>query len=301
MACLINKVVVNPRYKKIAPDTHFRLYHNELGLYPKQDYYINVDCGRCINCFRKYMSAWRFRLLHECLSLSPEQMSRTYFATLTIEPKFYTEKKLLLKKYVRQFLEHVRYKCKHSPRHFIVTERGEKRNRLHFHAIFFDAPFPRSLLHKLWKYGFVEVRLLNAPPYNVSQSISYCTSYVTKGKKGRIENVISPENFPLVLVSPGLGLHYLRKSPINHRQRGQLIPLTYDVNGVPRSLPRYLRNKVFTESELKFLKDDYFKNSSPDVIPEPPYYIGSREYTDYSVYLAECVNIKHQYKQIYGK
>lgn len=301
MACLISKVVVNPRYKKIAPDTHFRLYHSEFGQYPKQDYYVNVDCGRCVNCFRKYMSAWRFRLIHECLGLSREQMSRTYFATLTFENRFYTEKKPLLKKYVRQFLEHVRYVCKSSPRHFIVTERGEDKNRLHFHAIFFDAPFQMALLHKLWKYGFVKVRRLNSPPYTVSQSISYCTSYVTKGKKGRIENIIAPENYPLVLVSPGLGKHYLKKPSLNHRQNGTLISTTFDPNGFARSLPRYLRQKVFNEDELKFLKDDYFKNSHPDVIPDGPYYIGSQLYTDYTIYLKKCVDIKHEYNNIYGK
>lgn len=247
------------------------------------------------------MSAWRFRLLHECLSLSPQQMNNTYFATLTIEPKYYTEKKYLLKQYVRKFLEHVRYKCKHSPRHFIVTERGEDRNRLHFHAIFFDAPFPMSLLHKLWRYGFVKVRKLNSPPYIVSQSISYCTSYVTKGKKGRIENVIPPENYPLVLVSPGLGKSYIHNNTSVHHQRGILFPMSFDLNGKPRSLPRYLRQKVFNESELKMLKDDYFTQISDDVIPDGPYYIGNREYTDYSTYLSACADIKHQYNKIYGK
>lgn len=277
-----------------------KLYHETLGLYPRKDYFVNVDCGRCINCFRKYMSAWRFRLIHECLSMSREQMNRTYFATLTLEPKYYTDKKHLLKKYIRQFLEHVRYRCGSSPRHFIVTERGEKKNRLHFHAIFFDAPFKRSLLHNLWKYGFVAVRLLNEPPYTVSQSISYCTSYVTKGKKGIVENVIKPEDYPIVLVSPGLGSSYVSKNRFIHHQN-VLFPMAFDLNGTVRSLPRYLRQKVFNPDELTLLKDDYFDNYSDDVIPDPPYYIGNREYTDYSSYLSACADIKFQYKQIYGK
>lgn len=278
-----------------------KLYHETLGIYPKRDYFVNVDCGRCINCFKKYMSAWRFRLLHECLSLNPHQMSRTFFATLTLEPKFYTEKKSLLKKYVRQFLEHVRYKTGKSVRHFIVTERGEEKNRLHFHAIFFDVSFPMNWFHNLWKYGFVKVRKLNSPPYTVSQSISYTTTYVTKGKKGQIKNIIPPEDYPLVLVSPGLGTSYVRKYSSIHHQSGHLIPFAYDVNGSPRSLPRYLRQKVFNDKELNFLKDEYFKNSSSDVIPEPPYFIGNVRYDDYSVYLSKCVDVKYEYKLIYGK
>lgn len=301
MACLINRVVVNPRYKKIAPDTHMKLYHETLGLYPRKDYFVNVDCGRCINCFRKYMSRWRFRLLHECMSLSPQQMERTYFATLTLEPRYYTERRSKLKLMVRKFLEHVRYVAGNSPRHFIVTERGEERNRLHFHAIFFDVDFSMSHLHRLWKFGFVKVRRLVSPPYTLSQSISYCTSYVTKGKKGKIANVIKPEDYPLVLVSPGIGSSYVSKCKGFHHQRGQLIPFALGVDGSIVSLPRYLRQKVFSEKELLFLKDEYFDKFSSDVIPDPPYYIGGVQYDDYSVYLNKCADIKHEYQSIYVK
>lgn len=300
MACLIQRIVVNPRYKKIAPDSHFKLYHHEHGLFPKQDYFLNVDCGRCLNCFRKYMSRWRFRLLYECLALSPSQMDRTYFVTLTLENKFYTEKKLELKKYVRKFLERLRYRTGKSVRHFIVTERGEKKNRLHFHAIFFDVHFNMAELYKYWLYGFIEYRKLRSPPYTLSQSISYCTSYVTKGKKGHIDYVITPENYPLVLVSPGLGASYVSKMHSYHHQN-ILVPFALDPTGHVVGLPRYLRQKIFSESELKFLKDDYFRNYSPDVIPDPPYYIGGVSYDDYSVYLSKCLDIKHQYNSIYGK
>lgn len=247
------------------------------------------------------MSSWRFRLLHECLSLSPQEMDRTYFATLTIEPRYYTERRPLLKKYVRQFLEYTRYKFKHSVRHFIVTERGEERNRLHFHAIFFNTDIPMSAFHNLWKYGFVKIRKLRSPPFSVSQSISYCTSYVTKGKKGIIENIIKPENYPLVLVSPGLGKGYVTKSyPIHHQYNGTLFTSAFELNGTLRSLPRYLRQKVFSPTELMMLKDDYFRNYDVDLIPDPPYFIGNIEYSDYSVYLTALVDIKHQYNLIYG-
>lgn len=300
MACLIPRTIVNPHYKKIAPDTHDFLYNDVYGLFPKKDYFIQIPCGRCINCFRKYMSQWRTRLLYELLYYSREQISRTYFATLTIEPKFYTEKKPLLKKYIRQFLEHVRYKTTRSPRHFIVTERGEDKSRLHFHAIFFDCNFPKSHLAKFWKYGFVKVRDLVTPEYTLSQSISYCTTYVTKGKKGVIENVISPENFPLVLVSPGIGIKYVDKNKSFHHQ-GALIPFCKDVLGNIVSLPRYYRQKVFSESELKSLKDTYFDNFSYDVIPDGPYYIGNVQYDDYTVYLSKVLDIKNEYNLIYGK
>lgn len=300
MACLIGRRVVNPHYKKISPETHYFLYNDRDGIYPKKDYYINVDCNRCINCFRKYMSAWRFRLIHEFYGLSRSQLERSYFVTLTIENKYYTEKRKELKQMVRRFLERVRKKYGKSIRHFLVTERGEDKNRLHFHGFFIDTSFDVSDTYNLWYYGFVQVTPVLDAQYPLSQKISYCTSYVTKGKKGKIDFVIAPEDWPLVLVSPGLGLSYLRHPSAIH-SGSTLFPLAFELNGTPRSLPRYLRQKVFNDSELKILKDNYFDNFSDDVIPDPPYYIGNVQYNDYTVYLRDCEIIKKQYELIYGK
>lgn len=302
MACLIGRRVVNPHYKKIAPYSHYKLYNDRDGIYPKPDYYINVDCGRCINCFRKYMSAWRFRLIHELTSLSKAERQKTYFVTLTIEHKFYTEKKSKLKIMVRRFLERVRKKYGKSVRHFLVTERGDTTNRLHFHGFFINTDVPPNDFYNLWYYGFVKIAGVDSDPNRpLSQRISYCTSYVTKGKKGVISNVIPPENWPLVLVSAGLGKQYVEQNRHIHINQSVLFPLAFDVTGKVRSLPRYLRLKVFDEQQLKSLKDDYFANQSEDVIPDPPYFIGNKQFVDYIAYLRECELIKLEYLSIYGK
>ena len=301
MACLIQKRIVNPHYKKIAPDSHFRLYHEVHGQYPKNDYYVFVDCGRCINCFKKYMSSWRFRLLHEFYSLSPSQLKHTYYVTFTIEPKYYTTKKPLLKKMVRRFLERVRKHYKHSVRHFLVTERGDNgTHRFHFHGFLFDTDVNPAHLYQLWHYGFVSVYPVTSSQYEISQQVSYCTTYITKGKKGKLPDVIPPDEFPLILVSPGLGSSYVSYSRGLHT-RGILFSQAYDFQGKLRSLPRYLRQKVFNESQLKFLKDDYFKNFSDDVLPEGPYFIGDRQYNDYSLYLKDAQKIKSKYYKYYVK
>lgn len=51
-----------------------------------------------------------------------------------------------------------------------------------------------------------------------------------------------------------------------------------------------MRNKVFTSDQLEKFKKDYFLHYSPDVIPEPPYFIGSHIYHDYSLYLRDSKN-----------
>lgn len=299
MACLVPRTVVNPRYKKIAPNNHAFLYHCDYGQIPKKDYFVDVGCGRCINCFKKYMSAWRFRLLHECLSYTPAELSRSYFVTLTIEPRHYTQNKTKLKRMVRLFLERVRKDLGHSIKHFLVTERGEEKGRLHFHGFFFNTDLHPNKLYHYWRYGFVKVRSLSDREYPVSQRVSYCTSYVTKGKKGVIPDIIPPEDYPLVLVSPGLGKAYVDKYSHIHN-RDVLFPLAFDINGALRSLPRYLRQKVFDDSALKELKDNYFDNLSEDVIPEPPYYIGNKVYQDYTLFKKDLIPIVNKYRLIYG-
>lgn len=301
MACLIPKRIVNPHYKKIAPDTHFVLYHETLGKYPKTDYFITVGCGSCINCFKKYMSSWRFRLMHEFLSLDERTLNKSYYVTLTIEPKFYTEKKPLLKKMVRRFLERVRSKYKKSIRHFLITERGEDNGRYHFHGFFFDPPCPANEFYNLWYYGFVDIYPVTDKSSTLSQKISYCTTYITKGKKGNLPLVLSPEDKPLVLVSPGLGRCYVDKFRGMHHQSNQLFSQAFDINGSLRSLPRYLRQYIFTDEELKTLKDDYFNKYSDDVIDEPPYFIGERVYNDYDSYVKALIPIKELYYKLYGK
>ena len=301
MACLIPKTIVNPRYKKIAPDSHFFLYHVTEGKYPKNDYYIQVGCGSCINCFKKYMSSWRFRLLHEFLNLSESVLKNSYYVTLTIENRFYTEKKPLLKKMVRRFLERVRSKYKKSIRHFLVTERGEDFNRLHFHGFFIDPPCPANEFYNLWYYGFVDIQPVLDPKYPLDQKISYCTSYITKGRKGKLPLVLSPEEKPLVLVSPGFGRSYVDTHKGLHHQSTILFSQAFELDGTLRSLPRYLRQYVFSDNELKVLKDDYFDSLSDDVIPDPPYFIGERQYNDYDTYTKALVPIKQLYHKIYGK
>lgn len=235
MACLVPKRIVNPHYKKIAPDSHFRLYHEFHGQYPKNDYYITVDCNRCINCFRKYMASWRFRLIHEYLGLSEVERSKSYYVTLTFENEFYSENPIIIKKYVRRFLDRCRKRFGHSVRHFLVTEFGDNTHRLHFHGFFFNTDIPPNLFYQLWYYGFVSIYRLGSREYSVLQEISYCTTYITKGKKGHLPEVLGIGEKPLVLVSPGLGASYVKSK--SHFHQSSLSHFSYDLSGHPYPLP----------------------------------------------------------------
>ena len=295
MSCLIERKVVNPRYKKIHPENHFVLFGD------RDDYYIPVDCGVCVNCVNKYKSSWYFRLVKEFEYYTIEQLKRSYYVTLTMDPLYYSESKHETRLLFRRFLERVRKKTGHSVRHFFISERGDAEDgehRIHFHGFLFDISFNPNLIWSFWNYGFVKVKPCINPEVPLIEFIGYCAGYITKEVD---ECIIDKFDKPYVFVSPGLGKSYAT-DPQNiafHHQNNQLIPFVLE-NNTMRSLPRYLRQKVFSDDALKQMKNDYFKNISDDILPPAPYYIGKQQFEDYTVYQRAIKEIKNQYIEKYG-
>lgn len=329
MACCIPQRIINPRYRKhlrvYASNSFDDLVRNGVNMLKndlkngvslsrskwrsyssyifkttidqyadRDDFYIDVPCGRCINCLRSRQTHWRIRLLEEYKYMSSDARANSFFVTLTIAPKYYD---LILKepqKYIRRFLDRVRKKCGKSPRHFIVTEFGENTDRYHFHALFFDFPADIYMLEDLWKYGFVNVRQLT------DRRVNYITSYITKHNT---EHVIDPKYVEQIFVSPGLGKAYCDDvyNQRWHRRDGEPIPIMINDSGMMQLMPRYFRHKIFTDEEIERLQIAYFANLDEGVIPDPPYYIGKKRYSDYTLYLADCDRILQVYKMIYRK
>lgn len=291
MSCPIPIRIVNPHYKKMI----------DAGVSAKDfvsrdDYYIDVPCGRCYHCRKSYKTQWNLRLQHEFSSITRVQQNNSYFVTLTFSDEHLPSKhpsKRDVSPFVRKFLERVRKKYNVSVRHWIVSEYGDNTQRFHFHGILFDVPFPIWQLEKYWSYGFVTYSKLTP------KRITYVTTYVNKQIKGLLEDEHLRQ---YVFTSPGIGKNFLSNSDISKRSHydGVPVPFTY-LNGRPYALPRYYRQKLFTEQELKTLKLAYFKLKDDAEVPPPPYYLGRNKYTDYTLYLADCRKLKHQYNNKYGK
>lgn len=329
MSCCIPQRIINPRYKKYVKqydinsfdslvkngvrnlisdlksgitlrDSMWSMYssyifsHRISDYEDRDDFYIDVPCGRCINCLRSRQTMWRIRLLEEYRYMSSEQRANSYFVTLTIAPKYYDSILNDTAKYVRRFLDRVRKACGCSPRHFIVTEFGDTTDRYHLHGLFFDYPADIYDLEKHWKYGFVTIRQLS------ERRCNYITSYITKHNT---EKVIEPKYIEKLFVSPGLGLAYCDDDYNQrwHRKDGEPIPIMLNDSGCLQLLPRYFRSKLFTDEELDNLKIAYFANHYEGVVPDPPYFIGKTQYQDYTLYLRDCEQILLAYNSLYRK
>lgn len=297
MACLVNPTIINRHYVKIADENNEPVenYSNRI------DYYVNVPCRRCVNCVRSYMTYWRNRLLYEFEYMSSDARRNSYFFTLTFDTKYYRQidfrsmdsTRSSIHSFKRKFIDRIRKSSGSAPRHWIVTEYGERKGRLHLHGFFFDVNFDIHNLDRFWKYGLVDYSQMN------ENTIKYCTAYITKGNE---DIILPPNKVQFVFCSPGIGKSYC-DDPYNIRYHhpfpGVLNPVLQNSSQYLQSLPRYFKSKIFTDDEREDMTQQFFLENSDDVIPDPPYKIGKTIYTDYTLYMEACKKHVSTYKKLY--
>lgn len=261
----------------------------------RNDFYVDVPCGRCINCLKSYMTKWRTRLMYEYEYMSSLQRDNTWWFTLTFSDTYYRRDDFDVYTLKKRFIDRIRKDIGTTPRYWMITEFGEQYGRLHLHGIFFDCPFDIADLERYWLYGIVDYQLCN------EDSIKYVTSYITKYAD---DIIVAPQDVQRVFCSPGIGRAYA-DDPINvrwhHPKPQELIPIMYTPSGFPVGMPKYFRDKIFTADELEDVVEQYFNEMSDDVIPEPPYFIGKRQYTDYTLFLKDCIPYIKKYRTLYSK
>lgn len=250
MHCLNPREIVNPHWsprssKGRANLQAFRISNHDSHAYP-EDYKIIIPCGNCIGCLRDYARAWRVRLLHEhaygnhdlCLCL-----------TLTINPENYEsfQSKEGMRRCLRMFFDRLRFYTprRRIPKHFFVSELGERKGRLHFHGFLWDCSVNLHDLRKAWSYGFIWVDKLRS-----DKQLSYCTKYITKP--------VVAWHKPTVFVSPKLGEAYTRDphwSAWHHQgNRDSNINLCCRFGDFVYALPSYYKDKIFTPVEIHRFK-----------------------------------------------
>lgn len=271
--CLSPIEIVNPHYKKIAQIDHFAEFGKRI------DYKFEVPCGRCYLCRKRYSAQWRFRLRNE-FQYGNHDIAKCWFITLTIAPIYYHEALINASKFVRTFLEKYRYltrknfgrKNEHSVFHWIVSERGEKKGRLHFHGLLFDCKLSRRDIEKCWPFGFVAFKRMTL------RRCCYVTKYITKYNTPSACEA-SRNHQPRVWCSAGIGKCWITDQRKQwHTQKGLLIPFIVD-NGQQYAMPRYYKGKIFNEEQKQILYDQWV--SQLQFAPEPPYCIGKLQFFSY--------------------
>lgn len=144
--------------------------------------FIDVPCGKCIDCLQNKRTQWSWRLNQEWRS-----STTSYFITLTYDDEHLPTDRdglhPLVKSDLQKWLKRVRkYYEKDKEvhiRYFACGEYGGDFGRPHFHVILFNLPIPdryyaQRFIEGTWQNGFVQL------DYLTGGRIHYTTKYMLK-------------------------------------------------------------------------------------------------------------------------
>jgi hypothetical protein len=226
----------------MACDTPFHVNNPRYPIY-SNDRQVPVPCGKCPACLSRRTSVWTFRLKQHA-----KNADTSHFVTLTYDTRFVPITKrgylTLDKRDVQLFFKKLR---KAHPKevvikYYLAGEYGSKTFRPHYHIILFNADI--NLIHKSWDKGEVHIGELT------EASAAYTAKYINKGKIIPMHQ--NDDRIPeFSLMSKKLGLNYLSEKIIRyHRADIERNYLTLE-DGKKISLPRYYRQKIWTEKQLR--------------------------------------------------
>jgi len=205
-----------------------------------------IACGKCHNCRKNRTSGWSFRLQKEDAA-----SAASFFVTLTYNTDHVplTKKGLmsLQPTDITNFMKRLRKELNGKIKYYVAGEYGSKRNRPHYHVIFFtynyqDAFILPEKIEKTWKLGDIHVGT------TTPESIVYTLKYIRKAS-----------NVPFFYgddrvkefqrTSKGLGAKYLSEA-IKKYHLDKLEDRCYaTINGHKHPLPRYYKDKIYTKVE----------------------------------------------------
>lgn len=230
---------------------------------------ITIPCGKCVSCLSEKRADWAFRLKNELRSATS-----AFFITIT-----YSEENLPVMRYqdeepvrlselsdtfgysptldkrdIQDFMKTLRNRYRKSyerVRYFITGEYGTETKRPHYHGLLFNMPidyydarrketlkeYVQERLGEIWNKGFVSLGSVT------EASINYVAKYCVT-KQSEYPGIVQP--FSLMSRRSGIGSNYLKSSYDYHKlgQRNYV-----NVNGYKKSMPRYYKEKIFTDLE----------------------------------------------------
>ena len=230
----------------MACDTPFHVNNPRYPIY-SNDRQVPVPCGKCPACLSRRTSVWTFRL-----KTHAKNANTSYFVTLTYDTRTVPISSrgylTLDKRDVQLYFKKLR---KAHPKdvvikYYLAGEYGSKTFRPHYHIILFNADI--ELIHKAWDKGEVHIGELT------EASAAYTAKYINKGKI--IPTHKNDDRIPeFSLMSKKLGLNYLSEKIINyHRADIERNFITLE-DGKKISLPRYFREKIWSETERRTQAD----------------------------------------------
>lgn len=226
----------------------------------KTDYTeVPVPCGKCPECLKRRASGWSFRLQKHALMPTIYKAS---FITLTYDnehvPRTLGAGFLTLDKtHIQKFFKRLRkMQPDGSPKisYYVCGEYGGKFGRPHYHGIVFNAS-DDHVIRAWYAPSNYDPKGRPTPIGNIKfgdvngASIGYTLKYMCKPRTvpAHRNDDRQPE---FSLMSKSLGASYLTPEMINwHKNDIENRMICAMDDGVLISMPRYYKNKIYTEEE----------------------------------------------------
>lgn len=225
-----------------------------------------VPCGKCVVCLKRRAAGWMFRLLQE-----EKHSSSAFFITLTYDNDslpYTSGLPTLRKRDLQLFFKRLRKiaparlvkgRRLSSIKYYACGEYGSKTQRPHYHAIIFGLPTDwcraYNLLTDAWKLDGREIGRVDLRA-NCLETIAYVSGYVIKSQWNPVDyetGEIEQREPEFAVMSKKLGASYLTPQMVTYHTNNLIGYVTLP-SGRISSLPRYYKEKIFSESERDLLK-----------------------------------------------
>lgn len=211
---------------------------------------INVPCGKCSICQTRRRNDWSIRLQEEL-----KEHDRAIFLTLTYSPEHLHWDSCgahLYKRDLQLFFKRLRKALSTKVRYYAIGEYGTNTNRPHYHAIVFGiSSRSHSTIERAWNKGLIHIGDVTPA------SIQYTTKFHVNKKAAPLG--LAPE-FAVMSTKPAIGHSYIKRMQNHHD--GKIENNYYQDFQTKRHLPRYYRDKLYSEAERqeiasKFTSENY--------------------------------------------
>ena len=237
--------------------------HPEKRYNEKYERFDVVACGRCIDCTQNKRADWSFRDQYE---FNRKDTKSAKFITLTLENEHQLHnsegESTLWKQEPKNFIKRIRNeqnRTKNKPKdihkwpkfaYHGCAEYGKNTQRAHYHILLFNA-YPDIIenLHAIWGKGHVRI-----DPINTAR-IHYISKYQTKFQAKEIQEQTKEQEFQFM--SQSLGIGYVEQHKAYHQAHQRLEVFNTQTKRF-QIMPRYYRDKIFTEEQLERIRQEAF-------------------------------------------
>jgi len=215
-----------------------------------------VPCGKCADCIAMHREDWYKRIYIEA-----DNSLFSLFVTLTYDEEHLPWADLPVLNYpdLQKYFKRLR-KAGLKFKYFAVGEYGERSARPHYHLLmFFQSIFDWEKIENLWQNGNVHVMLTN------EAMIKYTLKDMLK--ETSLFDEIPRSLKPHILCSRGIGIAYVQRMENWHASKPfERMKIAFE--GKEKRMPRYFRNKIFTQDE-RVIQGNIIQASGRYDIPLP--------------------------------